>query len=705
MCPRPGCNQAQTSHTGYDPIDGSSATGDTSGWTLGAVTSSTDAGGLVTYTRYNAAGQVVEQRLPGDSNGTTPRTTPTSYYAATGSGGCINAADAGLVCSTAPGGQPATGNPLPIVTYGYDMYGETTSKTETYGTGSSQVVRTTATGYDTAGRQTSSAVTVSPVSAGGTALPTVSYSYDPATGLPISTSTTSGGSTSMLTTGYDSLGQATSYTDATGNVSHTSYDLDGRPTGLNDGKGTTTYTYDAVSGQLTGEDVGILGSPSAFTASYDANGNLTSETYPNGLVATRSYDNAGELTDLAYAMNGTGWLDFSQDVNAQGQIVDQSSPNSAQTFSYDGSGRLTIVQDILADPSSDAVECTTRVYSFNADSDRTSLKSYPDAGTDPVNGACSTSTTPTSTSYSFDGADRLTSDTAGAYSYDMLGRTTTVPAADAAGIGSHAAATGAFTVGYYANDLVASQMQGSASVTFTLDPGHNRIASFTDSGTTTLNHYSDNSDSPAWTATGSSWTRNVPGIDGGLDATVTSAGTVTLELVDPHGDVVATSADSTSATSTSSYSESTEYGTPRSASNAYKPYGWLGGKQRSSNDLAGLSLMGVRLYNPATGRFLSVDPVPGGNANTYIYPDDPIDAFDLNGALCIFGHNSRGGCLGAASPVAPRSTGKISSRADYSWAAYLRTRNCAQPPGWSWQPQPTLSGGMASPLALMSRVP
>jgi uncharacterized protein RhaS with RHS repeats len=41
--------------------------------------------------------------------------------------------------------------------------------------------------------------------------------------------------------------------------------------------------------------------------------------------------------------------------------------------------------------------------------------------------------------------------------------------------------------------------------------------------------------------------------------------------------------------------------------------------------------MGVRLYNPATGRFLTVDPVPGGNATAYTYPDNPLDQFDRNG--------------------------------------------------------------------------
>lgn len=54
-------------------------------------------------------------------------------------------------------------------------------------------------------------------------------------------------------------------------------------------------------------------------------------------------------------------------------------------------------------------------------------------------------------------------------------------------------------------------------------------------------------------------------------------------------------------------------------------------ERATSDATAGLTLMGVRLYNQATGNFTATDPVPGGNATAYNYPTDPISIFDLTG--------------------------------------------------------------------------
>ncbi|MDP3952313.1 RHS repeat-associated core domain-containing protein [Microbacterium sp.] len=58
----------------------------------------------------------------------------------------------------------------------------------------------------------------------------------------------------------------------------------------------------------------------------------------------------------------------------------------------------------------------------------------------------------------------------------------------------------------------------------------------------------------------------------------------------------------------------------------------LGGAQRSAEALGDVVLMGVRLYSPAVGRFLSVDPVDGGSASAYDYCGaDPVNCTDLAG--------------------------------------------------------------------------
>lgn len=157
---------------------------------------------------------------------------------------------------------------------------------------------------------------------------------------------------------------------------------------------------------------------------------------------------------------------------------------------------------------------------------------------------------------------------------------------------------------------------------------------------TLVRHYNDTSDNPAWvetTGTNTGVTRYGESLGGDLGVTIDGAGNAQLTLTTLHGDIV-TTVDipaTGAATSSGAWSDYDEYGNPRTltataAVGGATGYGWLGARQRATDD-TGLMLMGARLYNRVTGLFTSVDPVPGGNTTAYGYPQDPINAFDLDG--------------------------------------------------------------------------
>lgn len=423
-----------TTTNGYAPL----VTGDVTGWTLHEPTSTTTAmaGGssITTFTRYNNAAQVIESRQPmgaaSGGAGTDAYTTATIYYTASGTGACQSAILAGLACSVGPAAQPTSGKPLPVTTTTYNLYDQPLVATETAGT----TTRTTTTTYDAAGRPTGTQIAVTPAGADGADVSAQTFGYDQTTGLPTTTTDSSG---KTVTTTYDSVGRVHTYSDATGAVTTTTYDIDGRPATVTDPNGMVTNTYDGV----VGEHRGLLTSVSdslagTFAGSYDNDGNLASQTYPGGLVATYGYDNAGGSTGITYAENGVTWLGFTAQRDGQGRIASSNNAAGITTnYSYDNAGRLTDAVDNTGST------CNSRTYAYNADSDRVSLAS---ATFSPTGGTCSGSGTPTTITYSYDQADRLTNT---GYSYDDFGRTLSVPSSDAAGQGTLA-------LGYYTNDLV-----------------------------------------------------------------------------------------------------------------------------------------------------------------------------------------------------------------------------------------------------------
>ncbi|WP_422750489.1 RHS repeat-associated core domain-containing protein [Micromonospora sp. WMMD1219] len=591
-----------------------------------------DPGGmdLLTRTSYDSAGRVISTTAPaGGSVDTTPATRITVYYTAATNATyseCGNRPEwHGLVCRTQTGGQPESGPQLPATVTTYDMYGQPRAQSTKTGSGELRRIEVT---YDSAGRQWEGSVTAAGL---GTGLEKRRTIYDQTNGQAVRTQTIngSGSVTAEIIRAYDSLGQMTSYTDADGTVTTSTFDIAGRPATVNDGKGTRTYTYDGGT-ERRGLPTSVADTQTGtFTGAYDSDGATVSQTWPNGLAVALTIDESGAATSTSYTRPGCGPTDctlYTETVisSVHDQWRSRTSTLSGQTYTYDDAARLTDVQDTVAG------QCTTRKYTFDAATNRTDQVTYgPGAG-----GTCQTTATTASREWSYDSADRISSV---GYTYDALGRTLTQPAADSAVPGAAGS-----TMTYHVNDMVHSINQGPRTTTYTLDVAPHRIRSWTDTtdNLTRINHYSTDVDSPSWTDEGGGkHSRAIVGL-AGIAGVFTNTTGVVWQITNLHGDLVAGIAETGAGLAYTS--EYDEHGNARNSADAgTRRFGWLGTHQRAADTPDGSILMGVRLYNPTTSRFRSVDSVYGGNANPYEYcSGDSLNCSDVNGAFSCNNYKS-----------------------------------------------------------------
>ena len=254
--------------TGYNPIDASSATGPTSGWTLGAATTSTKdmdrSGGLsaadiTTRTRYDDTGVGVETRQPSAGAATT---TPadagvklTAYYSAAAQSAPNQACGAkpqwaGLACHTYPGADPTPGaagaGTLPdTTTTGYTYLLQVATAVQVSGA----LTRTSTTTYLGDGQLDTTRISVAGLT-GSVPQPGTKTGYDTTTGAPTTVTKldpiTGAPTATAATTVFDSWGRPTSFTNDQGDLTTTSYDAAGRVATVTDPKGTAVSTYDGT---------------------------------------------------------------------------------------------------------------------------------------------------------------------------------------------------------------------------------------------------------------------------------------------------------------------------------------------------------------------------------------------------------------------------------------------------------------------------
>ncbi|MDD3470435.1 MAG: hypothetical protein PHE53_10745 [Thermoguttaceae bacterium] len=351
----------------------------------GCLTSQTNAAGETTSYSYDNLGRVISMTLPDPDGAAGTQTSPVWSYTYNAAGQKLTEMD--------PSGN--------VTTYTYDDVGRvlTVTQPDPDGVGSQASPVKTYT-YNTDGLLTG---ITNPLGN------TTTYSYDVygrQTGSTQPDPDGNGSQTSSVTSqAYNAYDWVTSTTDAMGNVTTYAYDAYGRIISITqpdpDGSGAltapvTSRTYDK-RGQISTE-TDALGHVTSYV--YDAIGQLASVTRPdpdgsgslNALVTLYTYDTLGQVTQVT-----------------RRTTVGQTVTDISTTYEYDALGR--VVKTTAPDPDASG----TRVPVETS-------YTYDDAGR-----TLTTTTTSGTTSYTV------------TYTYDHLGRQTSVTYPDPDGDGTQLA--------------------------------------------------------------------------------------------------------------------------------------------------------------------------------------------------------------------------------------------------------------------------
>jgi len=538
------------------------------------------------------------------------------------------------------------------IQYGYDLAGNLSQWTDARGNA------TTVLGYDPLNRIAS---ITDPLGR------KTSYGHDGASNL----TTLSDPMARTTSYGYDNTNELTSISYSDGKTPKVSviYDADGQRQSMSDGSGTTTYSFNSLH-QLTksvngasqevdyGYDlVGNLtsikypGQTSALlrtydtvnrlasvkdwlghqtTLTYDADSNLQTELYANGVTGTLGYDNVDRPTSIVYtAPGGTQLLNLGYGRYGMGQVKSENSvgygydtlerlvSGGTTTFSEDPANDLTQIAPAGGVTSTLAYDAANQLSTLTRSNNTSLTFSYDSDG----NRVQSKTQSGTTTSYTYDEANRLTG------------------------------YAGSTTYAYNGDGLRMSKTASRKTTAFAWDTAESLPLQLTDA---TTNY--------------------VYGPGGVPLEQVTSSGSVQYFLVDQLGSTRALS--NSSAVVDQSYSYDPYGNVTSSSGSIVNPLQYAGQYQDAES---GLIYLRARYFDPSTGGFIARDPAIVRTQQPYAYVrNDPLDGKDPTG-LCDWNPFSSQSCEGVIARGLSELPGAVAADAQQGQQNFVKN---FQQGGW-----------------------